>query len=407
MITINEIKIDEKNYLTGKIGKENYSIESTAIAKEKLTAFQKKVANSETFEEVQDMIEQAQDAIKAFKVAESDELKEVLADDLYHNEKADTYHIKVDGTIGKKPVHAFFVTKMKEAHDKTLSPKPWLIFWVRLMRNPLYKNDAAKVDVLVNFLKAQYTNKKNVTKLMEEDGFSEEIAKKLSTHDQISITEEGILASFKYVSLVTDKYIVEKDEETGNQVIKRKDRYERTLEVDDVTGEVTKDELDLPKFSEDLVFVPPIMGKGGDAFSCRDLAEDVGTNPGHIVKIGMIHELPNFDHVNCNDSRSGVKGLHLGGYYYVEGFGGKTNYLVDCLVAPEDIGAVCDTDNWRESEGAIRTKRYMVIGGHEMINRGMYHPSKYAKMLDHEWAQAKKDAIEELLQKIEDTQNSF
>jgi hypothetical protein len=42
----------------------------------------------------------------------------------------------------------------------------------------------------------------------------------LSTFDQISITEEGILAAFKYVKLIDQKYIVEKDDK-GEQVIKR------------------------------------------------------------------------------------------------------------------------------------------------------------------------------------------
>ena len=95
------------------------------------------------------------------------------------------------------------------------------------------------------------------------------------------------------------------------------------------------------------------------------------------------------------------------GYYYVEGYGGKTSYLVDCLIAPEDIGAVCDTNDWRNSEGAIRCKRYMVTGGHELINRGMYHPSSYASMLDIEWSAAKLEAIKGLEKDITDVKESL
>jgi hypothetical protein len=46
----------------------------------------------------------------------------------------------------------------------------------------------------------------------------------LSTFDQISITEEIILAAFKYVKLIDQKYIVEKT--IKEQVIKRVAMYE-------------------------------------------------------------------------------------------------------------------------------------------------------------------------------------
>jgi hypothetical protein len=42
------------------------------------------------------------------------------------------------------------------------------------------------------------------------------------------------------------------------------------------------------------------------------------------------------------------------------------SYLVDCLVAPEDIGAVCDV---RREDGAIRCRRYMVTGGHFAVSK--------------------------------------
>lgn len=87
------------------------------------------------------------------------------------------------------------------------------------------------------------------------------------------------------------------------------------------------------------------------------------------------------------------------GYYYVKSYGSPTNYLVDCLVAPEDIGAVCDVH--RGDDGAIRCKRYMVTGGHFAVSRGMYHPSSYAKMLDSEWEDIKAAVIEKLNAKKE------
>jgi hypothetical protein len=67
----------------------------------------------------------------------------------------------------------------------------------------------------------------------------------------------------------------------------------------------------------------------------------------HVIKIGKIHALTaGFGQVNTNDNQSCVKGLHLGGHYYVKSYNGVSSYLVDCLVAPEDIGAVCDVRRW-------------------------------------------------------------
>jgi hypothetical protein len=321
-------------------------------------------------------------------------LTEVLKDDLSYNPKTHAYHVISDGKTSVEPVHSFFCNKMIEAHDKGLSPKPWLIFWVRLMRNPLYAKNSKKVQTLVNYLEAQYIDEEGAEKL-EKEGYSKGMAKQLSTFDQISITEEGILAAFKYVRLIDKKFIVEKNDK-GEQEIKKVDKYERTLEVDPITGAITKDELNLPTDGEDFLFEPPIQGQNNSPFTSREIS-DLSAEPatGHVIRIGRIHELTKgFDQVNTNDDTSCVKGLHLGGYYYVKSYGGLTNYLVDCLVAPEDIGAVCDVN--RGDDGAIRCRRYMVTGGHFAVSKGMYHPSSYAKMLDSEWSEIKAAVISDL-----------
>jgi hypothetical protein len=62
-------------------------------------------------------------------------------------------------------------------------------------------------------------------------------------------------------------------------------------------------------------------------------------------------------------------------------------FLPDCLVAPEDIGAVCDV---RREDGAIRCRRYMVT---EVTL--LYVPSS-RKMLDAEWIEVKAKVIADL-----------
>jgi hypothetical protein len=139
--------------------------------------------------------------------------------------------------------------------------------------------------------------------------------------------------------------------------------------------------------------------QNNDPFTCQDI-NDTTTEPAmaHVIKIGIHALTAGFGQVNTNDNQSCVKGLHLGGHYYVKSYNGVSSYLVDCLVAPEDIGAVCDV---RREDGAIRCRRYMVTGGHFAVSKGMYHPSSYAKMLDAEWIEVKAKVIADLNAKAE------
>jgi hypothetical protein len=404
MITINVITENEVKYLTGKIGKTAYSVEFSEEAKEALKGYNEAIAECATRAEADTVLEQALAFTSKLTEAErnsSSGLVSLLGNDLVHDKKKNEYYLVVNGNISERPVHKFFADKMIEAGEKGVSPKPWLMFWVRLMRNPLYRDNSSKVERIIKYLKATYVDTEAV-KAKVEEGYSHDIATKLCTFDQVSITEQGILAAFKYVALAEDKYEVEKKED-GTQEIVRKNRYERLLEVDDVTGEITKDELQLPEEAEDFVFLPPVQGTSGDEFTCAPLDVAYEDAPkGHIIKVGNVHELAKgFSQVNTDDNSYCVKGLHLGGYYYVENYGGATKFLVDCLVSPEDIGAVADMSS-PNTEGAIRCRRYMVVGAHFQVSRGMYHPAKYGKLLDAEWAAMKAELIEQLKSKQDD-----
>jgi hypothetical protein len=76
----------------------------------------------------------------------------------------------------------------------------------------------------------------------------------------------------------------------------------------------------------------------------------------------------------------------------VKSYNGVSSYLVDCLVAPEDIGAVCDV---RREDGAIRCRRYMVTGGHFAVSKCTTHHLTQ-KMLDAEWIEVKAKVIADL-----------
>jgi hypothetical protein len=397
MITINVITVNEVKYLTGKIGKTAYSVEFSEESRDALNKLNAKYAACTTKADADAVLADAELLINSSKELEreSGSLVSVLGGDLMLNKKTNTYHLVSDGIIAERPISKFFVNKMIEANEKGISPKPWLKFWVRLMRNPLYRDNKTKVKQIIEYLKATYVDEEAI-KARVEEGYSEAVARELCTFDQISITEEGILAAFKYVALADDKFVV-KVAEDGTQEIVREDRYKRVLEVNDVTGEITKDELALPEEAEDFVFLPPVQGLSGDEFTCAPIDTPYEDAPkGHIIKVGNVHELAKgFDQVNTNDNQACVKGLHLGGYYYVQNYGGQTKFLLDCLVSPEDIGAVADLSN-RNSEGAIRCRRYMAVGAHFQVSRGMYHPSRYGALVDSDWEAMKKELLEGL-----------
>ena len=316
MITINVVKMNDKEFYRGSIGNQKYNVPASEEIKEFLVDAQNSINECELYADAQIIMESTFKHINEYRIAEDSSLEEILKDDLYLNKKTKTYHLKIGDKIGKDSVHKFFVDKMIEANDKGLNPKPWLIFWVRLMRNPLYKNNPSKIQILVNYLKATYTCKNTAKELVEKEGYTESVANEMATFEQISITEQGILAAFKYVKFVDHEFMVVKNEETGEQTIVKKDKYERELVVDEVTGDIIKDELILPTESEDFIFYPPVQGlDGGDPFTCASLHGDNNSTPelGHIIKVGKVHELSKgFDQVNTNDNSSCVPGLHLG-----------------------------------------------------------------------------------------------
>jgi hypothetical protein len=76
--------------------------------------------------------------------------------------------------------------------------------------------NSTKVETLVEYLKAQYLDEAASAKLVEE-GYSSTMANQLSTFDQISITEEGILAAFKYVKLTKNTSLKKTIKGASNQ----------------------------------------------------------------------------------------------------------------------------------------------------------------------------------------------
>ena len=190
---------------------------------------------------------------------------------------------------------------------------------------------------------------------------------------QMKITNEGLLNGYKVSTEILDKYNVE----TGEI----EPRYKRTFNPD--TGEIDSDGL--PENVEDRLFQPSVMGRGGDAFYCEG-PNGYGGTPQHFIKVGCTHRLASWDQVNTNDTRSCVKGLHVGGLKYISWYSGEIHNV---FIDPMHIGAVPD-----DEDGAIRCLQYFVHSSLAGVNGSMYHSSSYAAQTDEEWDKMRAEAVQ-------------
>jgi hypothetical protein len=102
--------------------------------------------------------------------------------------------------------------------------------------------------------------------------------------------------------------------------------------------------------------------------------------------------LDSWDQVNTNDDQSCVKGLHVGGLYYISGYSGEIHNV---FIDPMHVGAVPD-----DSTGAIRCKQYFVHSSLAGVNGSIYHSSEYAKMTDLEWQEMFVEALKMTAEKM-------
>jgi len=393
MVTLQVREFDGQKRLLGSVNKQPFNVPYADSTKDELISLGERMEDVDTMTEFNTLVDEAMGFIESVSVSK---IEEVAGTDLIHDKEKNKYFLKVGNKVSKLAVPQQIVDRIQKAVDLGLDPQPWVKFWTRWMRNPNLSAD--KTHYMMGYIDAPFTDGDKVAKLIE-DGYSEEMAKEIATFDQISITKEGLIAAFKYVKLKDTTKSIEVDEKTKEQKIveiKQSLHGKSTISINPINDKVETKKGEAFA-AEDLIFVPPIMGDKGSAFTCQpiDVEGKFDDYSAHVIRVGMRHRLENWSKVNCNDGSSALPGLHVGGHHYVEGFGGKTNLLVDCLVDPAHVGAITDdlaTTNYRE-DAAMRVLEYYVTGTHFAVNKAMYHPSAYAELLDLEWDKYKEEAI--------------
>jgi hypothetical protein len=378
MITLNR----SKDFITGSVNGEQFGINFNQELFDKLTFIEEQLDKEDTIEGIKKLTE----SFKALLVEDSTTKNKSDIEGLYKGLDGN-YYAEVGSIVTDIPVPEALVDRMRDSMDKGIDIKPLFKFWFRFLRNEKFRNlwlysgkDSATEfsNKFFNYVNLDYTNNDLVEKLMEEKGYTEEVAIQLATTKQCKITKEGLLATFKVSKEITKKWILN-DKGEKEQV----DMYPVTKEIDPITGLVTYGQPD-KGFNEDRWFQPAVMGTGGEEFYCADKL-------GHVIKVGQVHKLKDvWNSINSDDRQSCVAGLHCGGLSYIKGYQTKDTETHNTLVDPAHVGAVPD-----DNTGAIRVIQYFTLDAFSGINKSIYHSSSYAKITDEQFDLMKSEIAKE------------
>ena|SRR3990167_2152421 len=326
-------------------------------------------------------------AVEKFKETCKEEISGFLGtfhNDIFVDNKTGEFYLKHNGQISAVPMPQAMVDRIKTSIDKKIDINPLIKAWIRFLRNPKNRKDSESfgmskysgfAEKFFNFLDIKYTNIELAQKLMDEKGYSQEVADKMATTYSMKISNEGLLAGFKVSKEITTRYRLNDkgDREAYNVYGTGK------KSIDPISGLVTTEKVDLT--NEERVFEPAVQGQSHDAFFC-------GETEGHIIRVGQVHRLSDWSKVNCNDEVSCVAGLHIGGLDYIRGYQDDHTATHNVLVDPAHVGAIPD-----DNTGAIRCIQYYVLDEFSGVNGSIYNSSKYAQMTDDQWATEKAEII--------------
>lgn len=336
--------------ISGTINSEKYNIPYSKEVWNNLHEFQEYLNEVNDYDTFEDMVKD----IKEYIYGQNHETALIANEKGIFFAKDGQAYLKSGDLISNTPIPATLVSKIVQAMQEDTPIEPFLKAWTRFLRNPNFTEDKARL--FGEYLTAKFVDEEEKQKFIEL-GYSEEKAKELSTYNEVSITKAGLIQTYKYVNYA------------GSDTVH-------------------------PENAEDLAFLPPIMGDRGDPLL-------VNNELTHYVRVGHIHELPSWDQVNCNDYESCVKGAHVGTQTYIQGYGGKTSFLMNCFVSPSDIGAFV-THKGTADEGALRVKRYYTHSINITPNKNIYHESTFLDKLDEEWEEERALAIKEANDRIQE-----
>ena len=318
---------------------------------------------------------------------ESSRLGEVAGSNKYliFSPVTNEYFLKFEGFRSKKAIPKKLVEIINESHDKDIDFMPILKAWARLLTNPRYNDQMGKY--FATYLEATYTDYKAAGVLTSEQDIEHNIAIAMCTYQDISISKEGMLVTYKVADIVDWEYLMQHDEEndTYKKVMKKKYKVIPAT-VDPTTGDIlTKESYVKPDNLEDYLFTPAIY-KNGDKFYS-------GQKLGYVYEVGKMQYLPKKALRNLQNTFGGG-GLYTGGLQYIDAYKSGNRAVLVCFVNPGDIISF-------QSEGsAIRTDAIFPnnVWDLDVPLKGIYHSSEYDTLssarLDELMAEAVNEGID-------------
>jgi hypothetical protein len=278
----------------------------------------------------------------------------------------DEYFLAFDGFRSKQPIPAVLRAIIERSYDKDIDFMPVIKTWARLLGNPRYSEDMARY--FETYLDTTFVDEDEVRRLMDEEDYTREAAKALATYQDIAISQEGLLVTYKVAEIVTWEYMMELQEDGTYEKVMKDSLVRIPAVIDTVTGEVLEEEkFEKPVTKEEFIFTPAIYRNGHKFYS--------GDKLGYIYQVGKVQYLPAEAPRNLNNSFGGG-GLYIGGLNYVEGYRSSGTHVLTCFVNPSDIISF-------QAEGsAIRVDALMPNNVWDEAAKlaGVYHSSDYGKM---------------------------
>ena len=256
---------------------------------------------------------------------------------------------------------------IEKSYDKGIEFMPVIKAWARLLSNPRYTTTMA--EYFATYLASTYTDKVMHQQLVNEEDYSSDAATALATYQDIAITQEGLLATYKVADIVTWEFVMELQEDGSYKKVTN-DKFKRIPAVlDPTTGEVLeKEKFEKPDTKEEFLFTPAIYSNGHKFYS--------GDKLGYEYQIGKQQWLPEEAPRNLNNTFGGG-GLYIGGLNYVAGYRGSGSHVLTCFVNPGDI------ISFQDSGQAMRVDALMpnnVWDEDDTKLVGTYHSSDYGKL---------------------------
>ncbi|WP_428743181.1 hypothetical protein [Tenacibaculum sp.] len=383
------VNTDREKFISGTCGKENFSIPYDEVLYDALKDIEKHSESAKTATEMEHYVKSAKELIDSYNYQESIATK---IPGVVFVKSTGKYHLVIGDGYSDLHIPDSIAKTMIDNLERSIENEPL----VNLCRRFIFpaggpKPTQARFQYLAEYISQTYVDSAERDRLMKEKNLSYEVATEHATYKDMQVTRSGYLSTFKVVEEVLKKWALVRDDsgkivmgDDGKPKRVLVDRYEKEVEIDEMSGEITE-ETKWPEYLEERVFTPAIH-RHGDKFYSEN---EHGSKLGYVYEIGKVARLESWDQVNCQDGHKHLPGLHFGGLRYIQNYVREGREVLNAFICPSQIGRFTDS-----GIGEMACKSGYIWGAKTIdgITKGLYSTSTYdalrAKEIKEEIAKA-------------------